>query len=54
MFGQFINRVVKITDLGLKYGKGFGKRAARPPGISITEVNTTSNFNVKVGAGFRL
>ena len=28
MFGQVINRVEKITDFGVKQGKGFGKRAA--------------------------
>lgn len=29
-FGQVINKVGKIRDLGLKYGKGFGKKTTKP------------------------
>ena len=35
MFGQFINRVGRITDFGHNKGKGFGKRAAHPHQIFL-------------------
>jgi len=35
IFGEVINRVGNIADFGLKYGKGFGKRAAHPHPIFL-------------------
>jgi len=38
IFGHIIKREGKLTDFGLKYGKGFGKRAAHPHQISFLGV----------------
>ena len=44
MFGQFINKIGKITNFGLKEVKGFMEegRTPRPPNLSGSILTTTT------------